>query len=121
MTIEKCYEEIGGDFSEVIKRMATLARVKKFLNKFLEDDSFSSLCSAVREEKRADAFRAAHALKGVCQNMGFGTLQKSSFQITELLRPETEKISSDVRELLPVVEKDYLLTVQAIKKYFDEE
>ena len=66
MTIQECYEKMGGDYAQVEKRLPSAALIQKFAAKFLDDASFSQLCAAMREGNRADAFRCAHTLKGVC-------------------------------------------------------
>ena len=63
MTIEDCYRQLGGDYSEVLKRMMSRKLVKKFIGRFLEDDSFEKLCTGISENNREEAFRAAHTLK----------------------------------------------------------
>ena len=47
MTIEDCYRQLGGDYSEVLKRMMSRKLVKKFIGRFLEDDSFEKLCTGI--------------------------------------------------------------------------
>ena len=36
-----------------------------------------------------EAFRAAHTLKGVCQNLGFTNLYQPTYDLTEVLRTGT--------------------------------
>ena len=49
MTVKDCYEAIGADYQEVLRRLANEERVKRFLLKFPGDDSFSGLVKAVEE------------------------------------------------------------------------
>lgn len=67
MTVQECYEKMGGDFNDVVKRLMTESLVKRFVVKFLKDDSYQNLCEGMKAENREEAFRAAHTLKGVCQ------------------------------------------------------
>ena len=119
MTIQECYRELGGDFSRVEARLPSVSLVRRFITKFLEDDSFSSLCRAMGEGNRAEAFRAAHTLKGVSANLDFGRLMGSAGELTELLRPEGGTIPAAAAPLLEAVERDYALTVNAIRAYLD--
>ena len=48
----------------------TLDFVRRFALKFLQDDSFPNLKKALEAQDAPTAFRAAHTLKGVCQNLG---------------------------------------------------
>ena len=54
--------------------------------KFLDDGSYQELVNALKEGRDEDAFRAAHTLKGVCQNLSFTSLYEPSQTITEALR-----------------------------------
>lgn len=37
MTIEECYKQLGGDYSNVLSRLSNDAIIRKFLVKFLSD------------------------------------------------------------------------------------
>ena len=121
MTIQECYQEMGGDFAQVEKRLPSISLVKKFITKFLDDSSFSELCQAMQEGEREKAFRAAHTLKGVSANLSFSKLLSTASQLTELLRPETDTIPEGAEGLLEEVKRDYELTVGAIRAYLDSD
>ena len=78
MTVKECYEVMKGDYDDVISRLRTDDRVKKFLLKVLDDTSFSTLCKALEEKNIEEAFRAAHTLKGVCKNLSIDNLAYSA-------------------------------------------
>ena len=86
MTIQECYTALEGDYEEVLSRLYSEALVKKFVGKFLADQSFQQLESSLNAEDYDEAFRAAHTLKGVAQNLSFTKLYHSSHEITEALR-----------------------------------
>ena len=115
MNLEELYEKTGGNYNEVLGRLMTPQLVRKFAVKFLDDDSFNNLCSAVEAGNREDAFRAAHTLKGVCQNMGFGYLMASAAKITEILREETDVMPEAAKDVLEEVKRDYRITADAIR------
>lgn len=119
MTIQECYQKMGGDYSQVEKRLPSINLVRKFITKFLDDGSFSELCRAMQQGQPAEAFRAAHTLKGVSANLGFGRLMGSSGELTELLRGKTEEIPADAVLLLDKVRQDYELTAGAIRTYLN--
>ena len=120
MTIQECYEELGGDYKEVVTRLMNEKLVRKFIARFLDDTSYEQLCAAVRQGQREDAFRAAHTLKGVCQNLGFGKLLSSTEVLTELLCPEAEKMPEEAEELLKAVSRDYEETSGIIRAFLAE-
>lgn len=117
MTLQECYQALGGDYDEVLRRLMTPKLVEKFVGKFLADASYPALCAAMEAGQRQEAFRAAHTLKGVCQNLGFGNLLRAVEPLTELLRPETAQIPEEAAALLPLVRQRYEETVQTIQRY----
>ena len=118
MTVQECYERMGGDFESVFGRFRKEDRIKKFVFRFLSDKSFETLCTSIESGNTEEAFRAAHTLKGVSQNLSFDRLFESSHEITEALRSEN---MGAVAELLPRVRDDYELTVSAIQELQAEE
>ncbi len=118
MTLKQCYELFGGDYEGVISRMLKEERVKKFVIKFGNDQTFNGLTDMLAAENYEEAFRAAHTIKGLCQNLGFDRLFKSSSALTEALRggkkPEDDSIYQQVKE-------DYEQIINAIKQLDDEQ
>ena len=111
MTIQECYKKMGADYEDVLKRLYSEGMIRKFARMFLDDDSYPKLERSLKEENVEEAFRAAHTLKGVCQNLGFDNLYKASFDITEKLRGRD---TEGCEELLAKVEEQYNNTVDAI-------
>ena len=74
MTVKECYEQMGADYEGVLGRLRSEALIKKFAKKFLDDGSYASLKKGMEEQNGEEAFRAAHTLKGVFQNLGFENL-----------------------------------------------
>ena len=114
MTIQECYAALEGDYEEVLGRLYSDALVEKFVGKFLNDQSFQLLESSLKAGGYEEAFRAAHTLKGVCQNLSFTKLHQSSHEITEALRT---KDYERALQLFPQVEADYIQTAQAIRSF----
>ena len=86
MTLKECYDALGGDYEEAIGRLRSERLVQKFVLKFLSDGSYDLLNSSFEKEDWGEAFRAAHTIKGVCQNLSFVTLGDSSSELCEALR-----------------------------------
>lgn len=112
MTLKECYNALEGDYDGVLLRLMTEKLVTKFVLKFLNDKSYDNLVNALKENNIEEAFRAAHTLKGVCQNLSFTKLYESSHNITEALRNND---IAKANELLANVEADYLQTITAIR------
>ena len=117
MTMEECYQQLGGNYAEVSARLPSLRLVEKFVGKFREDKSFEMLCAAMKAGDREEAFRAAHTLKGVCANLSFTRLLDSASRLTEALRPAADAIPAGASALLEEVRRDYEETVRAIQSY----
>ena len=86
MTIQECYQKMGADYEDVLKRLYSESMIRKFARMFLDDDSYPKLEDALKKENVEEAFRAAHTLKGVCQNLGFTNLYQPAYELTEVLR-----------------------------------
>lgn len=50
---------------------------EKYLFRFLEEPTFLELFKAIEEDRREDARRAAHSLKGITATLGFTSLNTS--------------------------------------------
>ena len=114
MTLKECYAAMGGDYDEVIGRLRSERLVQKFVLKFLDDGSYDLLLRSMEEENYAEAFRAAHTIKGVCQNLSFSRLYASSAALCDALR---ECWSDDAEPLAQTVAEDYRRTVDAIRQF----
>ncbi len=115
MTIQECYEAIGGNYEEVLGRLQSEALIRKFTLKFLEDPSYLQLKLALENKNYEDAFRSAHTLKGVCQNLSFDRLYEVSHELTELLRDRTGA-QPGISEAMEKVTEVYERMIEEIKK-----
>ena len=78
MLLKECYDTFGGSYESVRQRISKDEVIKKFVIKFLAESSYDKLRQAIENEDYVGAFNAAHALKGVSQNLSFERLGKSS-------------------------------------------
>ena len=113
MTLQECYAAMGGNFDDVIGRLRSEKLVQKFVLKFLNDDSYELLNNSIESGNYTEAFRAAHTIKGVCQNLSFVRLQDSSARLTEALRDGNW--NDEVAALVEEVRGDYQATADAIR------
>ncbi len=111
MTVKECYEQFGGNYEDVLRRLSNDALVSRFLLKFLDDKSYNALVEAVTNENGPDAFSAAHTLKGVTSNLGLTSIYEPVHTLTEALRSGW---TSDAPALLVPVTKAYQTTVETI-------
>ena len=86
MTLQEFYARIGGDYETTLRRIPSEALVRKFVLKYPGDPSFNLLKDSLAAEDWETAFRAAHTLKGVAQNLGMEHLYQVSSALCEALR-----------------------------------
>lgn len=114
MTLKECYAAMGGDYENVISRLRKDDRVKKFLVKVVEDQSYALLCSSMEAKDMQEAFRAAHTLKGICQNLSLDSLLVSVDRLCERLRG-VQDYSPDMEPLFEQVKRDYARITECIR------
>lgn len=114
MTLQECYAALGGDYDEVLGRLRSERMIQKFVLRFLEDKSYDLLCASMEAGNYEEAFRAAHTIKGVCQNLSFTLLGKSSSELSEALR---NGYTPEADALVEQVKAEYQQTAQAIRTF----
>ena len=111
MTIEQCYQALGGNYDQMVRRLSSPKLVGKFLAMFLEDDSFAQLCRILEQGDREEAFQAAITLKGVSGNLSFTRLCDAASALAEALHQG----QTDPTPQLEQVRQAYQDTVDAIR------
>lgn len=111
MNIKDCYAALEGNYDEAMGRLRMDKLIIKFSLKFLDDKSFEELGTSLDTGNIEEAFRAAHTLKGVCQNLAFTKLAGSSSACCEALRAGDLERG---RELFAQVKQDYSQTTEAL-------
>ena len=107
MELKEVYEKIGGDYDDVVRRLMGEKLVRKFLLKFLDDKSYADLERTLSEGDYKEAFRAAHTLKGVCQNLSLTSLRNEDTAV-----PGNPNIS----DYMSKVTAEYHKTIEAIQE-----
>ena len=112
MTLQECYAAMGGNYEEVLGRLRSDRLIQKFVLKFVDDGSYQLLLDSMASQNYEDAFRAAHTIKGVCQNLT--RLLNSSSQLSEALR---HGYTPEADGLVEQVGTDYQETIGAIRAF----
>lgn len=115
MTVKECYDAMGADYEDVLGRLRKDERIQKFVLKLLNDKSYELLINSMEAGDMNEAFRAAHTLKGVCQNLSITALYHSSAELADRLR-DGQEYGEDVAPLLERVKKDYTLAMDCIRQ-----
>ncbi len=114
MTVQECYEKMGGNYDEIMERLPKESLIEKFMLKFPADESMNGLRAAVAEGNIENSFRMAHTLKGVCENLAFTQLGKAASALTEQLRSRSSEAD---RALYEAVEQEYKRVIDTITEY----
>ena len=119
MTIQQLYERIGGNYDQAVRIMKSERLMDKYVRKFEASRVGETLEAAGEIMDAQKLFESAHAMKGVCSNLGLDDLAKAADEITEEFRPgNPRKLSDDeVRLRLQAIAERYQTTVEGIKAY----
>ena len=86
MTVQECYQQIQGNYENVLKRLKTDERIVKFLELFLSDTTYQKLSESVNAKNNQEIFKCVHDLKGMALNLGLTALQKAAQNLCEAVR-----------------------------------
>ena len=114
MTLEECYAAMGGDYADAMGRLRSERMIQKFVLKVPKDESFNLLRRSWDAKDYAEAFRASHTIKGICQNLSITRLGDSAARLTDALR---EGWTPPADALAEEVFRDYRDTINAIQAY----
>ena len=114
MTVKECYDAFGGDYSDVLGRLAKDERILKYLKMFVAGNDYQLIAASLEAENYEEAFRNVHNLKGVSLNLGLTPLKETSSVLCEALRHG--KPTVDVAPMLAAVKTAYDSVVSAIAK-----
>jgi HPt (histidine-containing phosphotransfer) domain-containing protein len=115
MTLQECYRAMDADYDEVLGRLRKDDRIKKFLLKLPNDPSYEALCNSLAKKDVEEAFRAAHTLKGVSQNLSLTRLYHSAAELCDAMRGKQE-YEARFDTMLTTVKEDYALVTSCIAK-----
>ena len=111
--LKEFYRLAGSNYDETVRRFnGNPDMVKRFVLKFLCDESFSKLKAFLEKGDAEEAFRNAHTLKGICANLGFTRLYARASEVTELLRSGK---ADEAKANFPRLEEEYEYLVGLLK------
>lgn len=107
-------EKAGINYEEGLRRfMGKTELYEKFLAKFNDDTNYSDMLHAIKEKRYEDAFKFAHAFKGVTGNLSMDDLFNKVQPLVEALRHnETDHLNA----LVSPVKKEYVRVTKALSK-----
>ena len=122
MNLQELYQEIGGDYDEAIKVLRMDKLVDKHIRKLPNNGVVDGLLAAGESMDPTELFEKAHAMKGVCANLGLVNLSNAASEITEEYRPGNPRTLSDdeVKAKMESIRAMYEKTVDGIRRYEEE-
>ncbi|MBO4414348.1 MAG: Hpt domain-containing protein [Lachnospiraceae bacterium] len=106
ITVEKL-KELGCNTDEGLQRcLGDAGLYLEFIPDALKKERYTELEKLIRDRNLDEAFKAAHALKGILANLSLDPLLEPVMKMTELLRSRTD---TDYSELLSEMWERFLL------------
>ena len=119
MTLQELYVNIDGNYDRAVQIMRMEKLINRYLAKFPNSGVYEALAAAGETMDPNALFESAHAMKGVCANMGFDKLSEAAGEITEEFRPGSARTLSDeeVKARISDIGVMYRNTVEGIQQY----
>ena len=119
LTIQELYTLVDGDYDQAVKVMKKDKLIDKYIRK-LKDSNLNEVLTEAGKTMNAKAlFDGAHAMKGVCSNLGLCRLQSAAEEISEEFREGNSRTMSDeaVKEKLSEIDRMFKKTLEGIAQY----
>ena len=119
MTLQELYESIDGSYEQAVKVLRVDKLIEKHIKKFADNGVVEKLLEAGETHDPEEMFETAHALKGICGNLGLTKLYELASKLSDEFRPGNERQHSDeeVRATLDEVKAVYDKTTAGIIAY----
>ena len=119
MTLQELYASIDGSYDHAVQIMRMEKLINRYLSKFPNSGVYEALAAAGESMNPTALFESAHAMKGVCANMGFDKMSAAAGEITEEFRPGSARTLSDeeVKARIADIGVMYRHTVDVIRQY----
>ena len=119
MTLQELYASIDGNYDHAVQIMRMEKLINRYLSKFPNSGVYEALAAAGESMDPTALFESAHAMKGVCANMGFDKMAAAAGEITEEFRPGSTRTLPDdeVKARIADIGVMYRHTVDGIRQY----
>lgn len=119
MTLEELYGKMGGNYEHARQIMKMDKMIDKYVRKLKSSGVGDALAAAGETMDANGLFESAHALKGVCANLGLDDLAAAAEEITEEFRPGNSRklTDSEVKAKISAVTEKYQNTLTCIAEY----
>ncbi|EXM37517.1 Hpt domain-containing protein [Ruminococcus albus] len=119
MTLQELYYEIGGDYEQAMRVLRMEKLVDKHIRKMRTNLVVEELIDAGDRIEPSKIFETAHAMKGVCANLGLVGLAGMASELAEEFRPGNRRRLSDeeVKTRIAKIDEAYKRTSDRIRRY----
>lgn len=119
MTLKELYDAIDGDYDQAMKVMRIEKLMDKHIRRLPSTPIFAQLKAAGEAMDAERLFESAHAVKGVCSNLGLAKLSALAADICDEFRPGNTRKYSDEQIKQKLAEADALFekAVKGIQEY----
>ena len=119
MTIQELYTLIDGNYDQAIRVLRMDKLIDKHIRKLPKNGVVEALIAAGDRMDPKELFETAHAVKGICANLGLVQLSAAASDIAEEYRAGNDRKMTDeeVKEKLKTVEELYKKAADGIAQY----
>ncbi len=119
MTLQELYQKMDADYEQAIRVLRMDKLVDKHIRKLTKNGVVDNLLKAGDGMDPAQLFESAHAMKGVCANLGLTKLSEAASDIAEEYRPGNTRSHTDeeVKAMLSQISAAYQKAADAIRDY----
>ena len=119
MTLQELYKNIDGDYDQAIRILRVEKKKKKHIIKLTKSGVVDSLIDAGKDMDPVSLFERAHAVKGVCANLGLVKIADAASEISEEFRPGRSRNMTDeeVKEKIDSIKDIYTHTAEEIREF----
>jgi len=122
MTIQELYAKIGADYERGLQVLRVDKLLDKHIRKLPKNGVVEKLIEAGDSMDPTQLFETAHAVKGVCANLGLVRLSEAASEIAEEFRPGNprrftdEQVAAKLRQIAEI----YANTKAGIQEYEEQ-
>jgi HPt (histidine-containing phosphotransfer) domain-containing protein len=121
MTLKELYAKIDGSYDQAISVLRIEKLIDKYIRKFPNVGVVTNVIAAGETMDPTQLFETAHAMKGVCSNLGLVNLAAAASEIAEEYRPGKSRTMSDeaVKEKIAKISEMFDKATEGINEYIN--
>lgn len=122
MTLQELYASIEGNYEQACRVLRIEKLIDKHIRKLPDNPIFQRLFDAADAMNPTELFESAHAIKGVCGNLGLTKMASFASTLSEEFRPGNSRRMSDdeVRSVVTDAHALYEKTKNCISAYIGQ-